>query len=32
MRVRLIAALAALALVVSVSPVRAQSQTGEIFG
>src|SRR3982751_6924218 len=32
MRVRLIAALAALALVVSVSSVRAQSQTGEIFG
>src|SRR4051794_23703496 len=32
MRVRLIAALAALALVVGVSSVRAQSQTGEIFG
>ena len=32
MRVRLIAALAALALVVSVSSVRAQTQTGEIFG
>src|SRR5689334_22306873 len=32
MRVRLIAALAALALVVSVSSAWAQNQTGEIFG
>jgi hypothetical protein len=32
MRLRFTALLAALALVLSVSPVRAQSQTGEIFG
>ena len=32
MRVRLTACLAALALVLSVSPAWAQTQTGEIFG